>query len=1027
MSYRVRDTAASRRNQPHAGQLEMEALEPLNMLAPVYPDMFAWASESNGYLHDYVIEGDLLRFSTAFANQGDGNLELRGGNETQNGNQEVWQRVFDDQGGYTDHLAGEFTYHPGHGHIHFDGYAIYNLREITPEGGVGDIVASGGKISFCLIDIARYDPNAGPSEYGGCGQVQGVTAGWSDVYGRYLSDQWINISGIADGSYWLEVVVDPDDQILESDETNNVTTIQVDIVGGPGDNGDRWEPNNTFVAATNLGIVAQRQEAAISIHTDTDTDFYQFTALEDGDFEITVEFTHNLGNLDAFIYDANENLVTSGTSLDDLEVLNFSVLAGETFFLQVDGVGADTNGYELDFDGPGNIVTSTVSSTDVPVVIPDGAGSNSPGAPAISTLEGPDITLSDLNLIFDDLDHTWLGDLHFELTSPAGTTAVIITSQWESGGGLLGSQDNFTGTVLDDQAPTNLGDGTAPFTGSFNVEHSNVPNSPLSAFNGESALGTWTVEITDWYSADTGTLRAWSIMFTGIDNNPGDGYEQNDAFPQATELGDLGQTTVTDLSIHVPEDEDFFRFNAEATGIAHVDLSFINANGNLDFYVYDDTLTEIARGDSATDNESASFAVETDGLYYIQVAGYTGDTNDYTLTVDTPTAVFETGEAIGITTEWQTVLFDREFIDPVVILSPVSMIDGDPVTSRIRNVTSTGFEMQLMEWDYQDGAHTTENVGFIVFESGRHLLDNGAVVEAGHETNVSDDYGKVSFEDRFQFSPILITQLEADHANALAPQPVEVHAQGFGVRAVVEENGTPGPAADVHWVAIDRGTGNSDGMQFEAGFVEPATSDLSEHTFQNSFSTTPLVFAFPLTAQEVDPVSVRLDYVNSTMFGIMMQEEQSGDPETTHNKEALGFFAIAPESQGFGGRSASVIDPGAPESQRPDQTFSGQNRPSFDLLRAGDRWMLLQGENENPRLGDNKIVNPEPGKPGYGEQTLSQGQLIGARLDADTVRPEFAWKYDEVTSTWFDGAQEINGEQLKKVDAIMAELMDSWF
>ncbi|MCP4461201.1 MAG: hypothetical protein GY819_00210, partial [Planctomycetaceae bacterium] len=57
-----------RQNRGYAkAQLSMEALEPLNMLTPLYPDMFAWESESDGYLHDYIVEGDLLRFTTALA------------------------------------------------------------------------------------------------------------------------------------------------------------------------------------------------------------------------------------------------------------------------------------------------------------------------------------------------------------------------------------------------------------------------------------------------------------------------------------------------------------------------------------------------------------------------------------------------------------------------------------------------------------------------------------------------------------------------------------------------------------------------------------------------------------------------------------------------------------------------------------------------------------------------------------------------------------------------------------------------
>lgn len=76
----------NRKNSRHGGKekrhsrsarLEMEALEPLNMLTPVFPDLFAWESGSSGYSHDYLMESDLLRFTTA--QKGAGHLEVPGG------------------------------------------------------------------------------------------------------------------------------------------------------------------------------------------------------------------------------------------------------------------------------------------------------------------------------------------------------------------------------------------------------------------------------------------------------------------------------------------------------------------------------------------------------------------------------------------------------------------------------------------------------------------------------------------------------------------------------------------------------------------------------------------------------------------------------------------------------------------------------------------------------------------------------------------------------------------------------------
>ena len=55
--------------------LKLQLLEDRRMLAQLLPDMFAWANPGRGYLHDAHVEGNLLRFTTALANQGEGDLE----------------------------------------------------------------------------------------------------------------------------------------------------------------------------------------------------------------------------------------------------------------------------------------------------------------------------------------------------------------------------------------------------------------------------------------------------------------------------------------------------------------------------------------------------------------------------------------------------------------------------------------------------------------------------------------------------------------------------------------------------------------------------------------------------------------------------------------------------------------------------------------------------------------------------------------------------------------------------------------
>ncbi len=886
----------SRSQNDHLNYQEFEPRRVLSGTGPeavdLYPDLFAWASESRGYLHDYHVEGNLLRFTTALANDGAGPLEIRGG-EVRGDRQAVNQRIYRDDGTFWEREAGEFTYHSGHGHIHFDGYATYNLRAKNVDGSVGDVVASGGKVSFCLIDITKFNPNAGSSEYGSCGSVrQGISAGWSDVYGSGLSDQWINITGIDDGEYFLEVIVDPDDQLVESDETNNVTVIPIEIIGGPGAQGDRYEANNSFAMATVFGLTSERHEAGLSIHTPSDVDYYQIEAVEDGEFDLHLDFVHALGNLDLYVYDADENLVGSSTSDTDLEELHWDVLAGEQYYFKVVGVDGSTNAYELDLHGPGNLVTIVLHSQDTPINIPDGAGSRTPGETISSLITGDDFTITDLNLILNDVQHTWLGDLNFTLASPAGTRATILSSQWEEGGGLLGSENDFFQTTIDDQASTNLSDGTAPYTGSFNNQHSN--NDPLAIFNGENAMGDWALEVTDWFTGDTGVLHEWCLVLTGIDNNVGDRFEQNDAFPQATDFATIGQVNETGLSIHKPTDQDFYRFNATANSPITVDVTFLHADGNLDMAIYDSNLEVVGRSESTDDNEQLQFMGEAGELYYVRVYGVDGATADYDLAIDAPDVIGESGTAVA-TTRWRTILLEQEYTRPVFVTGPVSSRMGDPVVVETRFIRGNRFQIRLAEWNYQDGNHVRETVPYIVIEQGTHLLQDGTVISAGTQSANSTEMQSVAFDSAFDQSPLVLAgwdSISFRNHDVLAPRVAQVGVDGFDFVFQAEEGLAPSTiSARLNWIAIQPGSGSNYGTVWEADASGSINHQATDIAFDQAFSN-PVFLAGTQSMNELDPFGLRTTRLDSAGASILLQEETSLDAETEHVAEILGWLAM---------------------------------------------------------------------------------------------------------------------------------------
>lgn len=73
--------------------------------------------------------------------------------------------------------------------------------------GSGDLLV-GRKQGFCMIDIARSSGNRA-QQFTTCA-YQGITSGWADIYGQQLDCQYIQIDGLAEGIYVLEVQVNPE-------------------------------------------------------------------------------------------------------------------------------------------------------------------------------------------------------------------------------------------------------------------------------------------------------------------------------------------------------------------------------------------------------------------------------------------------------------------------------------------------------------------------------------------------------------------------------------------------------------------------------------------------------------------------------------------------------------------------------------------------------------------------------------------------------------------------------------------------
>lgn len=177
---------------------------------------------------------------------------------------------------------------------------------------------------------------------------------------------------------------------------------------------------------------------------------------------------------------------------------NASGLAqGTTYYWRVRPNGTSCTG---NFGSPFSFTTGVIScnsysSANVPVTIP------ATGAPTItSTLSVPSgAAISDINVTVG-ITHTWINDLTIRITSPAATVVTLVANSCNPNA----SVNDIAATFDDSGAAIVCGD----FPGISGVV---IPAQALSAFNGQSPVGTWTLTVIDSFNQDGGSLDSWSL------------------------------------------------------------------------------------------------------------------------------------------------------------------------------------------------------------------------------------------------------------------------------------------------------------------------------------------------------------------------------------------------------------------------------------------------------------------------------------------------------------------------------------
>ncbi|MEZ0578916.1 lysyl oxidase family protein [Nocardioides sp. MH1] len=186
-------------------------------------------------------KGTQLQFSANVWNAGNSPMVVDGFRRDGEDIMDAYQYFLDPDGNqvaYQQVGTMEWDPRPTHMHWHFTDFATYELLNADKTRAVRS-----GKEAFCLANTDAVDLTVDGAEWGAyeddlgsvCGGYETrsvrevLSAGWGDTYAQFRAGQSFPIKNLPDGTYYVRVLANPKDVLIESDTANNESLRKIHI------------------------------------------------------------------------------------------------------------------------------------------------------------------------------------------------------------------------------------------------------------------------------------------------------------------------------------------------------------------------------------------------------------------------------------------------------------------------------------------------------------------------------------------------------------------------------------------------------------------------------------------------------------------------------------------------------------------------------------------------------------------------------------------------------------------------------
>jgi hypothetical protein len=264
---------------------------------------------------------------------------------------------------------------------------------------------------------------------------------------------------------------------------------------------------------------------------------------------------------------------------------------------------------------------------------------------------------------------------------------------------------------------------------------------------------------------------------------------------------------------------------------------------------------------------------------------------------------------------WKYVAFPIDFDNvPVVLPQLSSEVEAQAAVVQLRNISTQGFEMRLMEQEASTGAHQPETVAWLAMEQGT-AYNTSFALETGAVANASSSPFALNFALSFTNPPSMVAALQTAHeADAASPRLLSVgqtSAQAYIQEETSRDAETAHAAEELAYLAFIPDTDITD----ENGDFVGETGSLNLTNAWAGFSmrhqyTKPIVIFGAASANDASPITIRVKDVTAESFQARLQEWTYQDG--THGVEHVGYVVVEgsiPFDQGYycGGKPTNLV------------------------------------------------------------------------------------------------------------------------